>query len=101
MVELQPSKLTVRVRFSSPAPIANSALERVLFLCVKSGNEEQGFRRLMKKSYPQVIQKAKKDKKWIKGLTTFDRHDKIIKSLKEDKQKNSKKNFKKVFDRKS
>ena len=97
MVELQPSKLTVRVRFSSPAPIANSALERVLFLCVKSGNEEQGFRRLMKKSYPQVIQKAKKDKKWIKGLTTFDRHDKIIKSLKEDKQKNSKKTSKKFL----
>ena len=63
MVELQPSKLTVRVRFSSPAPIANSALERVLFLCEKSGNEEQGFRRVMKKSYPQVIQKTKKDKK--------------------------------------
>ena len=37
----------------------------------------------MKKSYPQVIQKTKKDKKWIKGLTTFDRHDKIIKSLKQ------------------
>ena len=90
MVELQPSKLTVRVRFSSPAPIANSALERVLFLCEKSGNEEQGFRRVMKKSYPQVIQKTKKDKKWIKGLTTFDRHDKIIKSSKEDKQKKSK-----------
>ena len=90
MVELQPSKLTVRVRFSSPAPIANSALERVLFLCVKSGNEEQGFRRVMKKSYPQVIQKAKKDKKWIKGLTTFDRHDKIIKSSKEDKKRNRK-----------
>ena len=97
MVELQPSKLTVRVRFSSPAPIANSALERVLFLCEKSGNEEQGFRRVMKKSYPQVIQKAKKDKKWIKGLTTFDRHDKIIKSLKEDKQKNSKKTSKKCL----
>ena len=90
MVELQPSKLTVRVRFSSPAPIANSALERVLFLCEKSGNEEQGFRRLMKKSYPQVIQKTKKDKKWIKGLTTFDRHDKIIKSSKEDKKRNRK-----------
>ena len=30
-----------------------------------------------------IIQKAKKDKKWIKGLTTFDRHDKIIKSLKQ------------------
>ena len=95
MVELQPSKLTVRVRFSSPAPIANSALERVLFLCEKSGNEEQGFRRVMKKSYPQVIQKTKKDKKWIKGLTTFDRHDKIIKSSKEDKQKKSKE-FKKT-----
>ena len=90
MVELQPSKLTVRVRFSSPAPIANSALERVLFLCEKSGNEEQGFRRVMKKSYPQVIQKTKKDKKWIKGLTTFDRHDKIIKSSKEDKKRNRK-----------
>ena len=90
MVELQPSKLTVRVRFSSPAPIANSALERVLFLCVKSGNEEQGFRRVMKKSYPQVIQKTKKDKKWIKGLTTFDRHDKIIKSSKEDKKTSKK-----------
>ena len=100
MVELQPSKLTVRVRFSSPAPIANSALERVLFLCEKSGNEEQGFRRVMKKSYPQVIQKTKKDKKWIKGLTTFDRHDKIIKSSKEDKKrnrKNSKKTSKKCL----
>ena len=95
MVELQPSKLTVRVRFSSPAPIANSALERVLFLCEKSGNEEQGFRRVMKKSYPQVIQKTKKDKKWIKGLTTFDRHDKIIKSSKEDKKRN-RKNLKKT-----
>ena len=73
MVELQPSKLTVRVRFSSPAPIANSALERVLFLCEKSGNEEQGFRRVMKKSYPQVIQKTKKDKKWVMdNLTTTD-----------------------------
>ena len=89
MVELQPSKLTVRVRFSSPAPIANSALERVLFLCEKSGNEEQGFRRVMKKSYPQVIQKTKK------GLTTFDRHDKIIKSSKEDKKRN-RKNLKKL-----
>ena len=44
----------------------------------------------MKKSYPQVIQKTKKDKKWIKGLTTFDRHDKIIKSSKEDKKRNRK-----------
>ncbi|KAA4184033.1 hypothetical protein F3D21_26750 [Bacteroides ovatus] len=52
-------------------------------MCEKSGNEEQGFRRVMKKSYPQVIQKTKKDKKWIKGLTTFDKHDKIIKSLKQ------------------
>ena len=44
----------------------------------------------MKKSYPQVIQKTKKDKKWIKGLTTFDRHDKIIKSSKEDKKTSKK-----------
>jgi hypothetical protein len=97
MVELQPSKLTVRVRFSSPAPIANSALERVLFLCEKSGNEEQGFRRV--KSNEEKLStgysKNKKDKKWIKGLTTFDRHDKIIKSSKEDKKRN-RKNLKKL-----